>query len=111
MENLKEVLPSRLRQLRKNAELTQGELAERLGVGRTTVSQWEHLHKSPPLNRVIDIACALGVGVPDLLGIPSEAKPEKRSKTLLVVYDADGKVIANIYLETGYSFTCVAEEE
>lgn len=52
----------KLQQLRKQAELTQEELAEKLFVSRTAVSKWETGNGYPNLNSLKDSAkllCAL----------------------------------------------------
>lgn len=56
-----------LRKLRKLRGLTQHELAEALGVGRTTVAMWETRHSSPPVESLNTIADVLGCTVLDVL--------------------------------------------
>lgn len=56
-----------LRSLREQRHMTQGELAERLGVGRTTVTMWEIGATMPPTKYLLAIAEALGCTVDELL--------------------------------------------
>lgn len=68
-----ESLGERLHRLRKLRGLTQGELANRLGVSKPTVWAWEQGRARPIEERVEAIAQALGVDVADLR--PSRTVP------------------------------------
>ena len=48
--------------------LTQEDLAERLGVSRSTVAAWETGRIYPQASRLMDLAKALGVTVEQLFG-------------------------------------------
>ena len=50
-----------VRQLRQERGMTQAELAARLDLGRTSITNLEKGHQSPPLSMLPDIASALGV--------------------------------------------------
>ncbi len=68
METYSGRFAARLRELRTKANLTQGELAERIGVRQHTVSQWETASRSPSIEQLLGIAEALQVAkVGDLL--------------------------------------------
>ena len=54
-------IPSYLRRHRRTAGFDQAELAQVLGVGRTAVVNWENGHTLPDLERVPQIAAALGL--------------------------------------------------
>ena len=56
-----------LKHLRKRSGMTQGELAARLGVGRTSVTMWEIGKATPPTKYLVAIAEALGCTVDELL--------------------------------------------
>ena len=58
---------SGLRQYRVQADLTQTELAQRLGVRQSTVSQWENGISIPSAMRFVQLANVLDVPVSDLL--------------------------------------------
>jgi len=50
-----------VRRLRQDRGMTQAELAARLGLGRTSITNLEKGQQSPPLSMLPDIANALGV--------------------------------------------------
>ena len=57
-------LPTRIRKARLAAQLTQAELARRIGVKRSAVTQWEHpLGTSPSMHHLIQIAIETGTCV------------------------------------------------
>lgn len=57
----------KLQQLRKQADLTQGQLAEKLYVSRTAVSKWETGNGYPNLDSLKDIAKIFKVSIDELL--------------------------------------------
>ncbi|MNB67196.1 HTH-type transcriptional regulator Xre [compost metagenome] len=59
---------SRLRKLRVAAKLTQSELSEKLGVGRTTIASYEQGNREPDLYTLNKIADFFNVNVDYLLG-------------------------------------------
>ena len=60
-----------LRKERKNRGMTQIELAGKVGVSQTTVSQWESTEKYPTLDKIYDIANALKISVSALVDASS----------------------------------------
>lgn len=60
-------IPERLRAGRKNKRMTQRELAERLGVARSAVAQWELGITRPAADRAVDIAAILDIPVGDAI--------------------------------------------
>lgn len=66
----------RLRKLRLEAELTQAELAKRLGLDHTTISSYERGVSTPNHELLAKIASVFGVSVDYLLG-----HTELRTKT------------------------------
>jgi putative transcriptional regulator len=64
-------LDNHLRQHREQAGLTQGELAERIGVTRKTVNTVERGHFVPSTVLALRLADALGTSVEDLFTLPS----------------------------------------
>jgi transcriptional regulator with XRE-family HTH domain len=62
------VLPQRLRQLRNNKKMTQKKLAEKLGVGLSTVGSWETGDRSPDHEMLVKIADFFDVSIDSLLG-------------------------------------------
>lgn len=66
----------RIKEIRKTRGITQEELAERLGVKRTTVSMWE-LDESAPAARMLPaLAAALGCSIDALFAEPTERAQE-----------------------------------
>ena len=71
----------KLQQLRKQKELTQEQLAEKLYVSRAAVSKWESGRGYPNLDSLKDIAEFFGISVDELLSgreLLDAAKAEKR---------------------------------
>ena len=67
---------NRIRALRfEHGELTQAELAERIGVTRQTVIAIEQARYSPSLELAFQIAQALGVRLDEVFQYPGEADP------------------------------------
>ena len=53
---------------RKNARMTQAELAKRMGISFQSIAQWENGLRDPKIETIKRIANALGVDVYELLG-------------------------------------------
>jgi transcriptional regulator with XRE-family HTH domain len=58
-----------VRQLRQDRGMTQAELAARLSLGRTSITNLEKGQQSPPLSMLPEIASALGVDPLHLIAI------------------------------------------
>lgn len=69
MENEPESNPKvyGIRACRKAAGMTQGELAEKIGVARNTLAMWETQRSNPRIGTLCKLADALGCTVDDLL--------------------------------------------
>ena len=65
---------NRLLQYRKQHNLSQEELAEKIGVSRQAVSKWERSEASPDTDNLISLAEVYGVSLDELL----KGKPEKQ---------------------------------
>ena len=78
--NLHEAIASRLKTEREARNLSQQELASRLGVAPNTVSRWETGTYRPRLDDLVRIAGALNLEVGDFLADnqPAERKPLER---------------------------------
>ena len=70
-------LPIRIRKARLSARLTQAELARRVGVKRSAVTQWEHpLGTTPSMHHLIQIAIETGTCIEWLATARGPCKPE-----------------------------------
>ena len=63
MENLEEIVAANLTELRKNARLTQAELAEKINYSDKSVSKWERGEALPDLKVLTQLAQMFGVTV------------------------------------------------
>ena len=57
-----------IKEMRMSANLTQQDLGEQLGVGRTTVAMWENGDAMPRADKLPEIAKVLGCTINDLFG-------------------------------------------
>jgi transcriptional regulator with XRE-family HTH domain len=85
-------MDERLRTLRRQHQLTQQELAEKLQVSRQTVSNWENGRSAPDRVNIAELAKAYQLPLETLLGTSVHAKPappapteQERHMTLFVV--------------------------
>ena len=67
------MIEENIRRLRKNAKMSQEDLAEKLSVVRQTVSKWERGLSVPDAEMVIKIAALFNVPVSELLGMETQA--------------------------------------
>jgi transcriptional regulator with XRE-family HTH domain len=83
-----EALGERIKELRKAARLTQGELAEKVGVNPHTIKDYEAGRRSPPMKKLDLIAGAVGVSTSDLVNVstPAPAPIEIPASTILKRY-------------------------
>lgn len=73
-------LGQRIADLRQDAKLTQAELAEELGMPRTAVGAIEAGTRNTTAYELMELARALGVGVPDLLATSGESVVPHRNR-------------------------------
>lgn len=73
----------RLKELRKQAHLTQVELAKRLGIGQSSYADWERGKKNPTQENLIRLAQILNVSVDYLVGNSEEKSDELDNIELL----------------------------
>lgn len=67
------MIEENIRRLRKNAKMSQEDLAEKLSVVRQTVSKWERGLSVPDAEMVIKMADLFGVPVSELLGMETSS--------------------------------------
>ena len=63
------IIGKNIHKFRKQKGYTQSELAERLGVKNTTVSNWETGDNNPPADLLGNICDVLGISASELLGL------------------------------------------
>jgi transcriptional regulator with XRE-family HTH domain len=71
---------NRLYELRKKSNLSQEELAEKLGVSRQAVSKWERSEASPDTDNLIALAKIYGLSLDELIYGEKEDKKEEKKK-------------------------------
>ncbi len=76
-----ESIGERIARLRKDRELTQVELAERLGIVQPLLSRYESGRLQLPVQLAAPLACALGVTADQLLGL-ERAQPPRQGTTI-----------------------------
>ncbi len=72
----KQTLGMMIASLRKEKEMTQLELAEKMGVTDKAVSKWERDLSCPDINSIPQLSAILGVSVDELMQIKKEDKQE-----------------------------------
>ena len=80
----------RLKELRKQAHLTQVELAKRLGIGQSSYADWERGKKKPTQENLVKIAQILNVSVDYLVGNSEEKSDELDNIELLFRMNSKG---------------------
>lgn len=73
----------RIAELRKKRDMTQFELADRLGISYQAVSNWERGEATPDAERIIVLAAALGISTDTLLlGKEEPERPYTEAETV-----------------------------
>ena len=73
---------STIRQLRKNKNLTQEELAEAINVTPQAISKWENNIGLPDISQIIPLATFFGVSADVILGISDNNRNEEINEIL-----------------------------
>ena len=85
----------RLKVIRKEAQLTQSELAEMLMVSVQSISKWECDSSMPDISQIVPLAAVLGVTTDCLLGVGGDEKADREK-----LYEEAHKInkgIENVY--------------
>ncbi len=79
----------RLKLIRKEAQITQAELSEKLMVSVQAVSKWECDNSMPDISQIVPLAAILGVTTDCLLGVGGDEKAdrEKLYREIEAIYD------------------------
>lgn len=75
-------LGKRLKRLRLEAKMTQGQLADRVGVLRTSITNMESGKQKPPLSTLYSLCLELGVEIVELLPSKAEVIQEDESESI-----------------------------
>ena len=68
-KDYKEIFSKRLKELRDEKELSQKEVAARLGVAVSTYANWEQGRRSPSIDDIFNLLCVFGVDANELFDI------------------------------------------
>jgi transcriptional regulator with XRE-family HTH domain len=80
MENIKEVLSQNLIKYRKDANLTQADLAKKINYSDKSISKWERGEAYPDIFTLNEIASVYGITVDRLLNESPKDKPKNAKK-------------------------------
>lgn len=99
---------ARLARARRDQNLTQEQLAEKLGVTRQAVSRWESDTAYPETDKIVRMAALFGVSCDYLLGVSKESAPagdKPPSPVTRLLKEAAGKkVLLAFYEEEDFVF-------
>ncbi|MEG1813999.1 MAG: helix-turn-helix transcriptional regulator, partial [Clostridia bacterium] len=62
------MMGDRIKRARKRLGMTQGTLGFEVGIGKSSISEWESGKRSPPIDKMQDIARTLKTSVAYLMG-------------------------------------------
>lgn len=86
-----------LKNIRKQRNMTQEELAEMLGVSRQAISKWESNHGYPEMEKLIVMSKNLNISIDYLLNETSVMEEEGITEETSVVYASTGKIAITTY--------------
>lgn len=81
----------RLKELRKQAHLTQVELAKRLGIGQSSYADWERGKKKPTQENLVKISQVLNVSIDYLVGNSYEVVKENELDNVELLFRMNSK--------------------
>ena len=94
----KNFIAKKIKLARKNANLTQAELAEKIGISAKQLSRIEMASFIPSLITFLKITKALNLTLEDFNIISNPTQNETRNKLIKVIYSANDKEL-NLYSE------------
>ena len=97
MDNVKELLGKRIKELRKAKKLTQEELAEKIGIGTPNISYFETGKFSPAIDTLQKIAMALGVEIYELYMFQPLKSTQEIRQELINEINSDEKLSRLLY--------------
>ena len=72
-----QVINEKIREIRLSKSMKQSDLAEKSGISRVAIGNYERGDRQPNIEVLINIAEALGVGIGELIGIQREVAMQK----------------------------------
>ena len=81
----------RLKDLRKQAELTQVDVAEKLGISQPAYASWERGVKKPTQDNLVKIAQILNVSIDYLVGNSNEGVKEDKLDNVELLFRMNSK--------------------
>ncbi|MDD6236438.1 MAG: AAA family ATPase, partial [Clostridiales bacterium] len=108
------VFGNKIMELRKSLNLSQSELAEKVGVTNKAVSKWENGKSKPTTNVIRQLASLFKLDVEELLCMRKEARKMEISKIVITGGPCAGKSTAmswvqNAFTQMGYTVLFVPE--
>lgn len=104
-------LGERIRLYRKMANMTQSELAEKLGIKKSTLSGYENGTRKPDVLKLIELSKILGVSGDVLLDTEYQMNPEiTKLADKYVTLDLHGKRMVNFVLDEEYT-RCIGHND
>lgn len=97
---------SRLARERRNRNLTQEQLAEKLGVTRQAVSRWESDTAYPETDKIVRMATLFGVSCDYLLGVAEREGEAPPSPVTRLLQEAVGKRLLLSFYEEEDTVGC-----
>ncbi len=97
MDNIKELLGKKIRELRKAKKYTQEQLAEKVDIGTPNISYFETGKYSPSIETLEKIAKALDVEIYELYMFQPQKSINEIKKELIKGMDSDEKVLRMLY--------------
>lgn len=99
------MLEQNIKMYRKKAQLTQSELGEKIGVGKSTVSMYESGERIPPIDVIQKLCQVFNIDMDTLVGrakktTPEEPKLSEGEEELLKLIRLMPSDMKALYLET-----------
>lgn len=93
-----------LKNVRKQRNITQEELAEMLGVSRQAISKWESDNGYPETEKLLIISKTLNISLDYLLNDTSLMEEKEKAEEKTVVYAPTGKIAITTYDNSNVAF-------
>lgn len=101
----KQSFGSMIQEMRKEAGMTQAELAERMGVTDKAVSKWERDISFPDINTIPKLAEIFNVSVDELMQVKTNAKKNTLGENISDIVDV---VLKGISLAMGIAIVVLS---